>query len=103
MYRFTVNLILISVFLLGMPLAAVWLAGHDLTTYLVFPHITSPMQHEPFSWFAWFAMAGFILVVLALFVYAINFRSIKQPQTSNQRLYRLPWWGTIGFILVIVF
>ena len=103
MYRFTVNLILISVFLLGMPLAAVWLAGHDLATYLVFPHITSPMQHEPFSWIAWFSMAGFILVVLALFVYAASFRSIKQSQVSIQRLYHLPWWGKLGVMLVIVF
>jgi len=70
MYRFAVNLILISVFLLGMPLIGVWLAGHDLATYLVFPHITSPVQHEPFSWIAWIAMAGFIIVVLAFFVYA---------------------------------
>ncbi len=103
MYRFAANLIIISAFLLGMPLAGVWLAGHDLVTYLVFPHITSPMQHEPFSWIAWFAMAGFILVVLAFFVYAISFASVKQSQISNQRLYRLPWWGKSGVILVIVF
>ena len=102
MYRFTVNLLLISVFLLGMPLVGVWLAGHDLATYLVFPHITSPTQHAPFSWFAWFAMAGFIFAVLALFVKTLNFRSIKQPPVTNQRQSRLPWWGTLGVILVMI-
>ena len=102
MYRFSVNLILISVFLLGMPLVGVWLAGHDLATYLVFPHITSPMQHAPFSWIAWYAMAGFILVVIALFVYAVNFRSVKQPPVTNQKQSRLPWWGKLGVMLVII-
>jgi len=103
MYRFAVNLILISVFLLGMPLIGVWLAGHDLATYLVFPHITSPVQHEPFSWITWFAMAGFIIVVIAFFVYAINIRSIKQPPVTNQIQSRLPWWGKSGIMLIIVF
>ena len=103
MYHFATKLILISISLLGLPLVGVWFAGRDLMPYLIFPHITSPTQHEPFSWAVWFAMAGFIFVILAFFIYVIYFPSVKQPPIIKQRQFRLLWWGKFGVMLVIIF
>jgi len=103
MYCFAASLIVISVSLLTFPLAGAWLAGNELAPHLQFPPQTSPATHEPFSWNAWLLMSGVTITVVLLLLFPAKLFSVKQLPAYTQRRYPIPWWGSAGLLLVIVF
>ncbi|MCK5675927.1 MAG: hypothetical protein KAH99_02820, partial [Verrucomicrobia bacterium] len=59
---------LLVLMLLGLPLAGVWVAGHDVAAYLEFPPCTQYVQHAPFSWPVFIGLVGVILAVVLPFI-----------------------------------
>lgn len=94
------------VLVLGLPLLGVLWAGEPLGRYLEFPPRTSYVQHEPFSWPVFIAIALLIVIVLG----AVSFRiavSNHQLSTASVRssdfvgtlhasCFTLPWWGWLA-------
>ena len=73
------SVICISLMLvLGLPLLGVLLLGEPLGRYLEFPPRTSYVQHEPFSWPVFVALA----LLIGIFIGPILFRII----VSNHHL-----------------
>lgn len=98
------------VLVLGLPLLGVLWAGEPLGRYLEFPPRTSYVQHEPFSWPVFIAIALLIVIVLGPVFFRI---AVSNPQLSaashrssafvgtlHASRFTLPWWGwlAIGWI-----
>lgn len=90
--------------LLGLPLLGVLLTGEPLGRYLEFPPRTSYVEHEPFSWPMFTALALLIALVVGpilLRIVSTNLRSSSstaQHPTLNTQHGRpsFPWWGWLG-------
>lgn len=105
--------------LLGLPLLGVVLAGQPIERYLEFPPRTSYVEHEPFSWGLFIAIALLILASVGPFVFRI-FTSSGQPSTISSQspdrglaspltpdpscltVFPFPWWGWLGLGLTAV-
>lgn len=103
MYVFAFKLVLISILLFVLPLSGILLAGLDPDNFLIFPHITKPVQHATFSWPAWISMVIFTSIFIIFYVYILNFHSKRVTVENNIELHGFPWWGYTGIILVIIF
>ena len=85
--------IVCGVLLLGLPLLGVFLAGKPLRDYAQFPPLTRYVEHEPFSWPVFVAMALLIFLVILPF----DFRAVTRragPRPRHRRPF--PWWGWTG-------
>lgn len=87
----------LTALLLGLPLAGVLLAGHDISAYLEFPPRIRYVEHAPFSWPAFIGLALFILVVVSPFLIRIFKNRTRYPKPNAVRPF--PWWGwaAVGF------
>ena len=91
------------VLVLGLPLLGVLWAGEPLSRYLEFPPRTSYVQHEPFSWPVFIAIALLIVIVLGPVSFRIavsnhqlsaaSHRSSAFVGTLHASRFTLPWWG----------
>ena len=87
---------------LGLPLLGVLWAGEPLGRYLEFPPRTSYVQHEPFSWPVFIALALLIVTSLGPIVFQIvasNRRLFLKrftPNASHLTPSSFPWWGWLG-------
>ncbi len=108
------HLILPAVLLVGLPLAGVWQAGYDLTAYLEFPPRTRYVEHAPFSWPVFIALALVILSVTLPFLIMIGRAlSTKAPpaqsddegRTARRAVptFRCPRWGWLAAAFGILF
>lgn len=110
MQRIT-EIALVVALLLGLPLLGVILAGQPLDRYLEFPPRTRYVEHEPFSWFLFIALAVLILasvgpIILRILTSGYQLSAIsRQRSTSLTRhpalgpqhyLLFFPWWGWMG-------
>lgn len=91
-------ILILTIMLLGPPLAGIWLAGHDPALYLEFPPLTQHVEHAPFCWLAFIGLVIAIVTVAFPFTSRIamaNALAIRKP--TMHRTY--PWWGwlAIGF------
>jgi len=88
---------------LGLPLLGVLWAGEPLGRYLEFPPRTNYVQHEPFSWPVFLALALLTALVvrpILLRIVSTNLRqssALAQHSELNTQYYRsFPWWGWLG-------
>jgi hypothetical protein len=91
------TILLLTLLLLGLPLMGVWLAGHNVSTYLEFPPRTSYVEHAPFSWAVFIGLAVVILTVMLPFVVRIG----RAPRTAKTAVptRSFPGWGWIALAL----
>lgn len=54
--------------LLGLPLAGILMKGGTLSPYTEFPPMTQYIQHAPFAWPAFTALALLIIIVVGPFI-----------------------------------
>lgn len=81
---------LLVLMLTGLPLAGVWVAGHDVAAYLEFPPCTQYVEHAPFSWPGFIGLSILILAVMLPFLFQIGrARLPSAPRTARP----FPWWG----------
>ena len=94
------------VLVFGLPLLGVLWAGEPLSRYLEFPPRTSYVQHEPFSWPVFIAIALLIVIVLGPVSFRIavsnhqlsaaSHRSSAFVGTLHASRFTLPWWGWLA-------
>lgn len=98
--EFSVALVL----LVGLPLLGVWLAGKPVALYLEFPPSTRYVEHEPFSWLVFMALALLIVSVVSPFVVRIvSFGSSHSQGAVREGGFTrraFPWWGLVGIAWV---
>lgn len=95
---------------LGLPLLGVWTAGKPLWPYLEFPPRAGYVEHAPFSWIAFLAVALSIGLTTGPILYRVltaNSRlqhSTLATQDSALRTHRygFPWWGWTGIAWAIM-
>ena len=79
------------------PLLGAWLKGESVERYLELPPRAVATDQPEFSTLAFYALAGFLLVVLAPFA----IRMLRRPKSVRQaRRHGFPWWGSAGLALV---
>ncbi|HEU5406727.1 MAG TPA: hypothetical protein VFU48_03100 [Nitrospira sp.] len=89
---------------LGLPILGVLSAGEPVGRYLEFPPGTHYVQHEPFSWPIFLALALLVVLVVGpilLRIASTNLRSssflTQHPALNTQhRPLSFPWWGWLG-------
>ena len=100
---------------LGLPILGVSLAGEPLGRYLEFPPRTNYVQHEPFSWPVFIALALLIVTFLGPILFRIIVTNHQLSAIDHQLLqkrlttsslsgrsglhasrFTLPWWGWLG-------
>lgn len=79
--------------LCGLPLLGLLLAGTPLRPYLEFPPLTQYVQHAPFSWPVFAALAGLITAVMLPFVLRIARAWRTTPAATTVPARSFPWWG----------
>ncbi len=93
--------------LLGLPLAGILLNGGSLAFYTEFPPMTRYVQHAPFAWPAFIALALLIVVVVGPFILRViqannptGGRACCAPRTATRRPSQtcFPWWGWAGLV-----
>jgi hypothetical protein len=90
----------LAALLLGLPLAGVWMAGHDIAPYLEFPPRTRYVEHAPFSWPVFIGLAIVILAVMVPFLFRILLNRRSTMKVSPTRRFP-PWgWLVLGFGIV---
>ena len=96
------KMIVLIPMLLGLPLAGVFLTGHDLLPYLEFPPKTRFVTHASFSSAAFLLMGLFVLLFIAPFVIQGFIRRPQREGADAKRNFPFPWWGYIGIAAGIV-
>jgi len=89
--------------LIGLPLAGCYLAGQPIAQYLEFPPRTRYIAHAPFSAWAFFCFALFILLVIGLLLAGGRLRSAATQKTTVSRQRPFPWWGWTALAAGLVF
>jgi hypothetical protein len=90
-------ILLLILLLLGLPLAGVWLAGHEPGAYLEFPPRTHHVEHAPFSWAVFIGLAVVIMAVVLPFL--SRTLTIRQPKLRIPAIASFPWWGWLALTL----
>lgn len=86
----------LTALLLGLPLAGVWVAGHDVSSYLEFPPRTHYIEHAPFSWPVFIGLAIMILATVLPFLFRIGRARSPSAPPQTARLRPFPWWGWLS-------
>ena len=94
--------IILFMFLAGLPLLGVLVAGKNVNQYCEFPPLTHYVSHAPFSWYIF---SG--LVIIAILVFVLLFFQLHHKQSSAGLKTQtsptvFPWWGSLGLLLVLV-
>ncbi|HEU4686339.1 MAG TPA: hypothetical protein VFS39_17665 [Nitrospira sp.] len=96
--------------LIACPLLGVWLSGASLFPYLEFPPRTLKLEHEPFSWPVFVALAVSILFTVGpLVLHVLRANASSRGAATNSSLVTrhalpgperccvsFPWWGWVG-------
>ncbi|MDE3042306.1 MAG: hypothetical protein KGJ82_17265 [Nitrospirota bacterium] len=118
--RVVVKVILLVLLLAGLPLLGIVIVGQPLDRYLEFPPRTRYVQHAPFSWTVFIALALCIVGSVAPFVLRIvtirltpdalrhpvgtslDHQFVEKRFTFDERgpaPHAFPWWGWLGAAL----
>lgn len=94
--------VLVSLFILmALPMLGIFISGKSPEAYLEFPPKTKYVEHAPFSWPAFFIIAGFVLVSLLPFV----LQGLKSFRHSRPAVsicpFLFPTWGWAGLALTV--
>ncbi|MFP4037616.1 MAG: hypothetical protein ACLFUE_08860, partial [Desulfobacteraceae bacterium] len=99
MERRSIRLLITALMLIGLPAAGILVSGRPLSMYLEFPPHSRYVEHQPFSWVAFGAMALFLGVIVGPFL-ARALRCMGWGSAAQEiRRCALPWWGWIGVVL----
>lgn len=90
------SIAIILFLLLGLPLLGVFLFGIPVADYLEFPPRTMHVEHAPFSWPVFIAMACGILAVVLPVVIRVIFSRKKCSNAAPKGKVPFPWWGWAG-------
>ncbi len=101
MKHFLFKFSLLTIMLIGLPLAGVALYGLPLARYLEFPPETKYIDHARFSWIAFIGYSLFILSALIPLVKR-GVRSSLKNNPTIARSYSFPWWGWLGIITGLI-
>jgi hypothetical protein len=82
------------VLLVGSPLLGIILARKPLSLYLEFPPVTVHVEHAPFSWLVFLALA--VLLSVAIRPFLAKVMNASAPVRDEQARRSLPWWGWVG-------
>jgi hypothetical protein len=109
---------LVSLLLVGLPLLGVLLAGYPISRYQEFPPVSRYVSHEGFSWPVFFALAVFVSLVTAPFIFRVivarpggedasSYFSQYWKRTEKRRVEKsclspFPWWGWLGTGLLAI-
>jgi len=85
--------------LVGLPLGGMMAAGKFSSELLEFPPLTRYVEHAPFSWIAFIALAVFILVATLPFLVHVATHQPGERSPAERRAF--PWWGWTGLALVL--
>ncbi len=98
------HILVLLLLLLGLPLAGVWIFGHDIAIYLEFPPRTQHVAHAPFSWPVFIGLALVILGVMLPFLFQIG-RTCppSAPRTDRRSSSTFPRWGWLSLVLGLLF
>ncbi len=94
------QLVIVTILLLGLPLAGAFVAGEPVGRYLEFPPLTRYVSHAPFSWPAFVLVAAVAMAAGAGLAWVVWPRRPRPPAPTPGRL---PWWGWLAVALVAVF
>ena len=97
MTKLGTRLLIMGAMLFGLPLVGVVLAGHAAGPYLQFPPLTRDVSHAPFSWIAFAAVAGVVVLFVTPFV-----RQCYRCRTEAESVAPVgvfPWWGWSAAVL----
>jgi hypothetical protein len=88
---------------LGLPLFGVGRSGQPLGRYLEFPSRTNYVQHEPFCWPVFIALALLIALGVGPILLRIARANLRPPSPLTQHsgpnaqsCRSFPWWGWLG-------
>ncbi len=119
--RVMAKVILLVLLLVGLPMLGIVIAGQPLDRYLEFPPRTRYVQHAPFSWTVFAALALCIVASIVPFVVRLVTSCLTPGASRNsssdplrhqliekgskfqeRRLtsHGFPWWGWIGAALI---
>ena len=93
--------LLLILMLSGLPLLGVLLIGQPLVRYTEFPPETRYVQHPPFSWPMFVALALGLLLLAAPVIY----RTVTSCLTGHEQdrvIHAFPWWGGLGVVLTAI-
>ncbi|VGO21424.1 hypothetical protein [Pontiella sulfatireligans] len=94
---------LLALLLTGLPLAGIWVAGHDPALYLLeFPPRTRYAEHAAFSWPVFIGLAVVITIVMLPFLIRICATN-RSAICRNNNPKRFPWWGGLSIGLGLLF
>lgn len=111
MMRTAFNVTVVLLLLLGLPVVGILLAGKPLALYLEFPPRTRYVDHEPFSWPVFVALAIFIVGFVSPFVARISSFVAREASLVScrsrttlhaPRFTSFPWWGWAGIGLTVM-
>lgn len=95
------QILVLTVLLLGLPMLGVWLGGIDTAQYLEFPPQTRYVRHAPFDWTAFLLTVAVGLSSLAALAW-----QLVRDQKSRSRTMPVsrffPWWGWMGLVLMSI-
>jgi len=91
-------IVLLILLLVGLPLAGVWVAGHDVAAYLEFPPRTQYVEHAPFSWPVFLGLSIVILAVVLSFLITIlcSQKRFSNASPKGNVARHFPWWGWLA-------
>ena len=106
--------LILATLLIGLPLAGVLVAGHDVAAYLEFPPRTQQVEHAPFSWPIFIGLAIVILATMLPFLIRIILTNRTRSRISaTPPKFKtaagihapacFPWWGWLAVALGILF
>ncbi|VFQ45487.1 hypothetical protein [Desulfoluna butyratoxydans] len=92
----------IALLLIGLPLLGAWLDGKPLRPFFTLTATPDLQPPAPFSWGAFVAVAAAILLVMGPFFRHLIRSQEPQPRPKRVSTRRLPWWGRIGLMMLLV-
>jgi len=92
-----------AIMLIGLPLAGVAAAGHEISGFLEFPPLTRYVPHAGFSWAIFVSIALVNLILVSGAVYLLYFNKSRRwiSEISQPKLSFFPWWGWVGVLICI--
>ena len=94
--------LVVSLLLLGLPLAGVWLVGKPLAPYLAFPPLTRQISPAPFSGVVFAALAALSLATVAGLARVVMRAAYGVVARPPARGVSFPGWGWAGVIALAI-
>ena len=94
--------ILLFVFLVGLPLLGVLVAGKNVIQYCEFPPLTHYVSHAPFSWYLFSGLVIIAILVFALLFFQLHHKRSSAGLKTQTSPTAFPWWGSLGLLLILL-